>query len=158
MLTESFKASRAYEEMREALAGVRTQMGSLSFAMPSDVAALGAMVERVLQAVTTAHQALERQMQAERDARAAAEAEWKTRLEQASDAVLDAERRIAEVAALLAASDSSLSAERAARERAESRPQAAPKPEPADFKLKFTRGQDGKIDGDSVVIQRIPRK
>lgn len=144
MLTPSFRAEQAFQDVRERLAGVQTQMGSLTFAMPQDVADLRAVVEQVLAAVTAVHEAMERQMQAERAARVERESAMLTQIEAATSARIAAEQQLAEAKTLLAA--------------AQNAPRAAPASEPADFKLNARRGADGKIDLDSVVIQRIPRK
>jgi hypothetical protein len=36
-------------------------------------------------------------------------------------------------------------------------PVLAAAPSPSDWRMRFTRGADGKIDGDSVLIQPVPR-
>lgn len=155
MLTQEYRARQAFEEVRTALADVRTQMGSLTFAMPQDVAAVHALVEQVLARLAETTAAMERQMTAEREARAASERSMLQKIAVAHGARVTAEQQLAEVRALLAAAESALAAERARQ------PAPVPAPvrqEPADYKVKFKRGADGKIDGDSVVIQRIPRR
>jgi len=116
----------------------------------------------VLRAVNAANEAMARQMEAERQARAAMEAQWISRVEQASEGRLAAERLRAEALARLEAAEAMLAAERVARERLETRSTPAPpaslplRLEPADYKLKIVRGADGKIS--DVLMNRVPKK
>lgn len=156
MLTQEFQARHAYQDVQRALEGLRAQVGSIVFATPQDVSAVHGLVEKVLEALGSATAAMERQMREERVARAESE-----RI--VAERVTLLQAQLSETRENYAAALASLTVEREARERAEGRSPVVVNPpavvaEAAEYRLKATRGADGKIDLENVVIQRIPSK